>query len=298
MVIYAEYVFLENFIMNFIILSLTGRFAKYSTSKVKLTIAAAISALYAFIIFFPSLRFLFSIVMKLACSMIIIILAFTPDKFKDFFRLLGVFYLITLVFGGAGFAIFYFSNFNGIISNGVFYITDISMKNIFIACGVAYILINFCWGYIQKQITKEKIFMKVKIEINGTVTEVTGMVDTGNSLVDPISQYPVIIVEYDAIVEILPEEIQSLFSDKGIPNLADMTLILSNSKWMTRMRMIPYNALGTDHGMLVGFKPDGVYLEKEEASDIKNVKNIVVAIYNRKLSKAGEYRALLHPDLV
>lgn len=149
MIVYAEYVFFENFIMNFIILSLTGKFSKYPIKKSKLLISSSISALYAFIIFFPSLHFLFSIVMKIACSMIIIVLAFTPYKFKDFFKLLGMFYLITLIFGGAGFAMFYFANFNGIISNGIFYIGDISIKNIFIACGLGYILINFCWGYLQ-----------------------------------------------------------------------------------------------------------------------------------------------------
>ncbi|SNS24336.1 stage II sporulation protein GA (sporulation sigma-E factor processing peptidase) [Anaerovirgula multivorans] len=296
MVVYAEYVFLENFIMNFIILSLTAKFGKHPTKKTKLLIASSISALYAFIIFFPSLHFLFSIIMKIACSMIIIVLAFTPYKFKDFFRLLGVFYLITLVFGGAGFAIFYFSSFNGIISNGIFYISNISIKNIFIACGVGYILINFCWGYFQKQFSREKIIMKIKIEIDGITTEVRGIVDTGNSLVDPISHYPVIIVEYDAIAPLLPSEVQRVFNCSGKPNFTQMALVLNGSNWITRFRMIPYNALGTENGMLLGFKPDQVYIQKE--TDVKNIKEIIVAIYDRKLSKAGEYRALLHPDLI
>lgn len=296
MIIYAEYVFLENFVMNFIILSLTAKFSKHPTKKIKLLIASTISALYAFIIFFPSLHFLFSIIMKIACSMIIIVLAFTPYKFRDFFRLLGVFYLITLIFGGAAFAIFYFSNFKGIISNGIFYITDISEKNIFIACGVGYILINFCWGYLQKQLSREKIFMNIKIEIDGTVAEVTGIVDTGNSLVDPISHYPVIIVEYDAIATLLPSNIQEIFSTSGKSNFAEIALLLNGSNWVTRFRMIPYSALGTENGMLLGFKPDYVYIQKD--TDVKNVKNIIVAIYNRKLSKEGEYKALLHPDLI
>ncbi|AOY77421.1 sigma-E processing peptidase SpoIIGA [Clostridium formicaceticum] len=296
MIVYAEYVFLENFIMNFVILSLTAKFGKNPAKKRKILLASAISALYAFIIFFPSLHFLFSIVMKLACSMMIIILAFTPYKFKEFFRLLGIFYLITLVFGGAGFAIFYFTNFNGIISNGIFYITNISAKNIFIAVGVGYMLINFCWGYLQKQLSKEKILINIKIEIDGATVEVMGIVDTGNSLVDPISKYPVIIVEYDAIIDLLPLEVQRFFSCTGKPNFTQMALLLHGSSWITRFRMIPYNALGTENGMLIGFKPDFVSIQKE--ADSKSIQEIIVAIYDRKLSKAGEYRALLHPDLI
>ena len=296
MIVYAEYVFLENFIMNYIILHLTSKFTKRETSKLKLCLAAAISALYAFVIFFPSLHFLFSMIMKFACSMLIIVIAYTPYKFKDFFRLLGTFYLITLIFGGAGFAMFYFTSFNGIISNGIFYTTDVSLKNIFIACGGAYILINFSWGYIQKQMSKDKIFLKVKIQIHDEIVECIGLVDTGNALKDPLTNYPVIIVEYGTLKCLLPAEISSVFSQAKSPNLDQLSNIYSNLDWVKRIRMIPFKALGTENGMLVGIKPDLVLIENDK--DVKNVTNIIIAIYNNELSKEGEYRALLHPDLL
>ncbi len=207
-----------------------------------------------------------------------------------------MFYLITLVFGGAGFAIFYFTTFNGIISNGIFYTSNISTKNIFIACGLAYILINFCWGYLQKQFSREKIFMKIKIEIDGITAEILGIVDTGNSLVDPISQYPVIVVEYSAIAPLFPLEIQEIFKGNDKPSFEQITLLPRGNNWIKRFRMIPYNALGTENGMLLGFKPDTVYIESEK--NVININEIVVAIYGRKLSKSGDYRALLHPDLI
>lgn len=296
MVVFAEYVFLENFIMNYIILSLTGRFGKASAKKLRLVLASSLGALYAFIIFFPSLHFLFSTLMKFACSMLIIVIAFNPYRFKEFFRLLGIFYLITLVFGGAGFALFYFTSFNGIISNGVFYISNISMKLILLSCGLGYILIEFCWGYIQNQLSKEKIFTQVKIQMGNTMVEVRGLVDTGNSLTDPITRYPVMIVEYEAILDLLPKELQEVFKGSKLPSVDQITLQLENSLWMTRLRIIPFQALGTENGMLMGFKPDSVIVEKE--SEMKQFEEIIIAIYSKKLSKSGDYRALLHPDLV
>lgn len=263
MVVYAEYVFLENFIMNYIILSLTKRFGKAGAKKLRLAMAASVGALYAFIIFFPSLHFLFSAMMKFACSMLIIVIAFNPYRFKDFLRLLGIFYLITMIFGGAGFALFYFTSFNGIISNGVFYISNISMKLILLSCGVGYILIEFCWGYIQNQLSREKIYTQVKIQMGDTMVEVRGLVDTGNSLTDPITRYPVMIVEYDAILDLLPIRLQELFKGSRLPSIDEITLKLENTLWMTRLRIIPYQALGTENGMLMGFKPDSVIVEKE-----------------------------------
>lgn len=296
MIIYAEYVFLENFIMNYFILSLTGKFAKFKSKRIKFIMASSLGALYAFVIFFPSLHFLFSVLMKIACSMLIIIVCFTPYHFRDFFRLMGIFYLITLVFGGAGFALFYFNNFNGIISNGIFYIANISIKNIFISCGVAYILIQFSWGYIQNQLSREKILMDVSIEINTKKADLRGIVDTGNSLTDPISKYPVMIVEYSAIKDILPIEIRDILLDSKIFNLDQIIAQLNGSSWVTRFRIIPYRALGTENGMLIGFKPDNVLIYNDKY--YKDIKDIIVAIYNRNLSKTGDYRALLHPDIV
>ncbi len=296
MVIYAEYVFLENFIMNYFILSLTGKFARFKSKRIKFILASSLGALYAFIIFFPSLHFLFSVLMKIACSMLIIIICFTPYHFKDFFRLLGIFYLITLVFGGAGFALFYFSNFNGIISNGIFYITNISVKNIFVSCGVAYILIQFCWSYIQERLSKEKILMDVSIKINDKKVDLKGIIDTGNSLTDPISKYPVIIVEYSAIENILPIEIKDILLDNQAFNFDQIIAKLSGSSWVTRFRMIPYKALGVENGMLIGFKPDNVLIHNDKY--YKDIKEIVIAIYNKNLSETGDYKALLHPDIV
>jgi stage II sporulation protein GA (sporulation sigma-E factor processing peptidase) len=239
---------------------------------------------------------LFSVLMKIACSMLIIIVCFTPYHFKDFFRLMGIFYLVTLVFGGAGFALFYFNNFNGIISNGIFYIANISIKNIFISCGVAYILIQFSWGYIQDQLSREQILMDVSIEINTKKADLRGIVDTGNSLIDPISKYPVMIVEYNAIKDILPTEIKDILLDNKIFNLEQIITQLNGSSWVTRFRIIPYRALGTENGMLIGFKPDNVLIYNDKY--YRDIKDIIVAIYNRNLSKTGDYRALLHPDIV
>ena len=296
MIVYAEYVFLENFIMNYIILSLTGKFAKYHNKQIMLILGAAFGALYAFVIFFPSLHFLFSVLMKLACSMIIIIVAFTPYKFKDFFRLIGIFYLITLIFGGAGFALFYFTSFNGIVSNGIFYTSSITVKNIFISCGVGYILIKFCWEYIQRQSSKEKIVMDICIDINKEKIILKGLVDTGNSLTDPISKYPVIIVEYNKIEEIFPKEVKEIFTNNHLFSMDKIFENINENHWITRLRIIPYQALGTENGMLIGFKPDNVLIYNEQYH--KDIQDIIVAIYNKKLSKYGDYAALLHPDII
>ncbi len=48
--------------------------------------------------------------------------------------------------------------------------------------------------------------------------------------------------------------------------------------------------------MLIGFKPDNVLVYNDKYC--KDIKEIIIAIYNKSLSKTGDYRALLHPDIV
>ena len=47
--------------------------------------------------------------------------------------------------------------------------------------------------------------------------------------------------------------------------------------------------------MLLGIKIDGMEVEKEE---IHKVQNVIVGIYDKSLTKRGEYRALVGIDMI
>ena len=48
--------------------------------------------------------------------------------------------------------------------------------------------------------------------------------------------------------------------------------------------------------MLIGFKPDKVIIEQIENK--KEIADIIIGIYNSKLSKDESYSALLHPEII
>ncbi|MFZ5965840.1 MAG: sigma-E processing peptidase SpoIIGA [Bacillota bacterium] len=294
--VYGEYLFLENLIMNWFILYLTAYFSKIHTPKFKIWIGAVLGALYAFVVFFPSLSVLCSLVMKIIFSMFMIVVTFTPYKFKDFFKALGIFYLISFMFGGAAFALFYLTDFKGFVSNGIFYVGNISIKILLYSGILSFILIKYCWEYIQVKISRDKMYIPISIEVNNVRSEVKALIDTGNSLQDPLSKYPVIIVEYSAIKEILPIDVQLVFENTADTGLDLLMKIIETSEWMNRFRLIPFKSLGREHGMLVGFKPDCVKLMED--NNFKNIKNIIIGIYTKRLSTNGDYSALLHPDIL
>jgi stage II sporulation protein GA (sporulation sigma-E factor processing peptidase) len=294
--VYGEYLFIENLLMNWLILHLTAYFSKAQIKRYRVWIGAVVGACYAFVIFFPSLKFMYTFVMKIVVSIFIIIITFTPYKFMEFLKTLAIFYLISFMFGGAAFALFYFTDLNGLLSNGIYYMGNFSIKLLIYSGIIAYILIRFCWEYIQVKVSRDKIYIPIKIEVENHSSQLNGLLDTGNALIDPLSKYPVIIVEYDSIKDLLPTDVQNILDNTHDVNLDLISKILQTSEWMNRFRVIPFKSLGKENGMLMGFRPDQVQLKDEK--DLKCIKNIVVGVYTKKLSRNGDYTALLHPDIL
>ena len=81
-------------------------------------------------------------------------------------------------------------------------------------------------------------------------------------------------------------------------NQEPMTVIKEETKkeYLTRLKLIPYSSLGKQNGMLVGIKPEYIEIENEE--QIKKIENVIIGIYNKSLTKKGEYRALVGIELL
>lgn len=296
MEVYLDILIIENIIMNYIILWVTAKFSRESTTYIRLLVSACVGAAYAALVFFPSLEVLYSIVFKILFSFVLVVIAFSPYKSYQFLRLLSIFYTVSFIFGGAAFGLFYFSDFGVVVSNGIFYISDFPVKILLISTVISYVVIKFVWTAIQNKLSKENLYIVIDIIFDDKKINLKALIDTANSLYDPISNFPVIVVEFDAVKNLLPTEVRDIFDKSKENDLSLVTNIVSNSDWISRFRLIPFSSLGKDNGMLIGFKPDEVFIDEIERK--KELKNIIIGIYNKKLSKDESYSALLHPEII
>lgn len=299
MYIYAEYLLLENLIINYAILYITRKFTRTETSKLRLLIASLIGALYTFVVFYPSLKFMTKYIVKISISILIIIIAFNPAKLRKFIKLFATFYVISFAFAGAALALFYFTNVDIYVGHGIFLIKEFSIKNfspkiLVIAIILSGILIKFTWGYLLSRIQKEEVLVNITIELNGVKVDLPALIDTGNSLKDPITEAPVVVVEFSAIKDLLPRNIQRIFYKYKENNLEIISAVMTKSMDEIKFRLIPFKSLGKENGMLLGFKPDKVTLNDND----KNFSNIIIGIYNNNLSTNNDYMALLHPEIL
>lgn len=294
--VYADVILLENLIMNYLILWSTARLTRYSYSKVKLAIASVLGAVYAVLSYFPQYSYLFSFFMKVLFSILIVIVAYTPAYFRLLLKLTAIFYIVSFVFGGAAFGLFYFINGLDLTSNGISFIKDFPVKILIAAIIIGYVTIKYSWDYVQHRIKRERLIIKVELRFEKRQLNLDALVDTGNSLKDPLTNAPVMITDYGIIKELLPDDIQRIFEKSGENDLNAIAEIMSISKWATRFRLIPFKSLGRENGMLVGFKPDMVTIFDNDRKIQLN--NVIAAIYRKDLSRDGEYNALIHPEML
>lgn len=298
MYIYAEYLLIENLIINYIILYVTKRFTRTDTPNIRLIISALVGAIYTLLVFVPGLYFMSNFISKISISILLIIIAYNPIRFKKFVKLFATFYTVSFVFAGGSFALFYLTNSKIYFGKGIFYIKDISGFNpVFLVIGIIISLLFFkiAFQYIYGKLKKQNMYINLTIRLHDRVAKLKGIVDTGNSLMDPITNIPVIIVEFSAIKEILPINIQEIFVRYNENNLNIISEVMYTEDEMIKFRLIPFKSIGKDNGMLLGFKPDEVVLDDDEN---RKITEIVIGIYNNHLTNDNDYVALLHPEII
>ncbi|MCF6465175.1 sigma-E processing peptidase SpoIIGA, partial [Clostridium sp. Cult2] len=262
-----------------------------------LLIASLVGSIYTLVVFFPSLQFMGKFIIKFSVSILMIVLAFNPEKLKIFLRQLSTFYLTSFVFAGTVIGIFYILNNRFIVSKFSFKNSSELYKFLTIGIGLGIILIRNILKNHLIRIGRENCLTNVTISLNNKKTDLVALIDTGNSLKEPISQKPVIIAEYNALKTILPELVKNVYLENKDLDLNFIAKIMEEIGDEINLRLIPFKSLGNNNGILIGFVPDSikVYLDNET----KKLKDdIIVAIYNDKLATDEQYNGLLHPEIL
>ena len=226
-----------------------------------------------------------------------IVVAFNPEKFNLFLKQISVFYFISFIFAGTTIGLYYILNSNIVLSNISFHTSKELIRFLIIGIGLSTILIRYIFKYHRVKMNKENFLTRVTINLNNRRVNLVALIDTGNSLKEPITQKPVIIAEYKAVEPILPDKLKKLYRDNKEFDLNAIGKIMEEIGNEIKLRLIPYKSIGNENGILIGFKPDSVnvYLNDE----IKKMKDdIIVAIYNNKLANDEQYNGLLHPEIL
>ena len=155
---------------------------------------------------------------------------------------------------------------------------------------MGFIIITTAFKNIKGKLTKKDMYCNIRININSKYKYINAIIDTGNFLREPITKTPVIVVERDSLIEIVPDYI--LDNLNQIINGENIDL----KEYTAKVKVIPFTSLGKENGILLGIKADNVLIGKEET--VININNVIIGIYNGNLSRAGKYKALIGLELL
>lgn len=295
MTVYLDIIFLENFILNFIILYAESLVIKEKVKYLKLMLSSLLGAFYVIIYYLINFQSKWNIIFKIILSVVMVYISFMPKSFKEFIKQITFFYLVSFVFGGAALGVIYMVNVGKIsIKNGII-VGNYTLKTIFIGVILAFIIITAAFKFIKNKISKKDLFCDIEIRINQSKINVKAIIDTGNFLKEPITNIPVIVVEKDILKNVVPKEILENIENILGGDLKDIPKSIQN-EYMSKMKVIPFSSLGKQNGMLLGIKADGVVVEID--NEEKYVEKVILGIYTKKLSKKNEYNALLGIDVI
>ncbi|MCL2311348.1 MAG: sigma-E processing peptidase SpoIIGA [Firmicutes bacterium] len=279
-VIYVDILVALNLFVNFFILLAVAKFLYLRHQRWRLVLGALLGAIYSLYIFIPEPILFISFLIKIFMAFTIIIVSFGISKFI-LLRSLVCFCLISFGFSGLNFAMWIaFRPCGMFVKNGVVYF-NISPLVLVTSTLIAYFLIEFMNKFLGKHVCQEA-FYRVKVKFKQKLIEFDAQLDTGNSLKEPFSNLPVILVDQEKIVEILPDKI----------NFEDINFVKKISERLNvPVRLIPFSGI-SENGLLFGFKPDNVIIQTFSGENFE--KEAYIAVCERN----GLKNALIGSDLV
>ena len=296
MTVYLDIVLIENLCMNYIILFATGYILKAKVKHLRLIISALIGGIYSILAYSEILEIYSNIIMKVILSIVMVYVAYKAKNVKILFKQLIIFYLTSFVFGGCSFTLLYFIKPQDILMKDGVLIGTYPLKIALLGGIVGFTITTIAFKVVKHKLSKNDIYCEIEIFLGNNSVKLNAMIDTGNMLKDPITRIPVIVVEKDILYGIIPDKILDNLEKIIGGDVPEYLYEEENVEYISKFRVIPFNSVGKQNGLLLGFKANKVitYINTNE----EELENIIIGIYDKKLSKKNKYNALLGLDIL
>lgn len=281
-VVYIDSLFLLNLVVNYLLLLAAARLAGEIIHRLRLGLGAGLGALYAALIFFPGMGFLLHPLCKLGAAVVMLLCAFGGSR--RLLRVTLVFFGVSAAFGGGIFAIELFGGRGLSLKNGILY-SSMDLRLILLSAAVCYVIISLVFRRIGRNTGPSRELMPAVLTLGGKRVALTALVDTGNTLTDPVTNRPVMVAEGEKLVRLFPEGEAPAMEDLRDP-VAGLER-LSNGNFRGRYRLLPYQAVGVECGLLLAMRLDGAQIGETDYG------GILVALSPNRLSDGGGYSALI-----
>ena len=289
--IYVDILIAINLFVNFFLLVVSKKILHKTVKRYRIFLGSFIGSLFSLTIFIQISSSLLNVFIRLFCSVITVLVTFGYHNIKSYLRAYVTFVIITFIFAGVMLGIWFLFTPPGLVyDNGVVYF-NISSLTLIIATTISYVIITLVSRLFKKeQLTKNTYDIIIKLFSNEVF--VKGIVDTGNTLKDPFSDTPAIVVDYNSIKDLLSDDFKCVFKNFSLEN--EDFKKMQKSKFYQRFRLLPYEVMGGS-GLVPCFMPDQIILINGNQKYV--VEDVIIAVTNGNFT-SDKYGALINPGLV
>lgn len=279
-VIYLDTLFLLNLWLDGLLLTASRRLAGLAPRWRRTIPAAALGGLYASAVFCLPWEWLTAFPARLMAAFGMVWLAVGREKESR--RVFFLFFLLSCTLAGSV-LMMNAAGMGSMATGSGFPVTGGDGRLLMLCGGGEYLLVSLLSRY---QVGKKSKTVTVLLCCEGKKVLLRALRDSGNLLRDPVTGERVMIAEYDGIRPLLSAHPQ--LNQEAILHPAHHTAILGSEWGAAHLRLLPYSALGTEHGLLLGVRLDRMEVEGEV------IPRPMVAVTTQKLSKDGHYQGIIH----
>lgn len=266
-VVYGDILFIINTYVTYALLRVTSLVCKAPASRLRTVAASLLGGAFSFLVLLRGVPEAVIALLRLLFAALLLFVTYYPFEKKKLLKLLGGFFLVNFVFAGLMFALWLFvSPKSMLFCAGVIYF-DIDALTLVVLTAACYAFLSVANLLLRSKAPKGTLF-ELEITLGEKRYSCRALLDTGNSLYEPFSSFPVIVAE------------KRLFGDGfQIPE--------------ERLRLVPCSSVSSQ-SVLRAFRPDNVVIKGIEGET--STDKLYIGLTENGIGNS-EFGALLHPDL-
>ena len=249
MVVYLDRVFLLNLLVDYLLLLSAAQLSGRTLSRLRLLLCAAGGGLYAAATFLPGCGFLRGPLCQLAAGGAMALCAFRGRR-----RPALLFLLLSGGLAGFVLALGLWAGSPTALLHRI-YRGEMNWPLLLGAALCFYLLLRLLLGQGARHGGGERL--KVTISVCGRKQTVTALHDTGNTLRDPVSGRPALVLEREAAEDLWPPDVAAVLASP-LPPEEKMARLHRLGATVT-FTLLPFRSVGVPSGLLLAARSD--YIE-------------------------------------
>lgn len=255
--LYIDVLFLVNFMMDYLLLLLVRKMLRCTATHGNIFLGAVLGSFLTCIVVILPIPYAFFkfVLFHMVVNTFMIRAGLKIKKMREFAKAYIMLYAGGFLLGGVLEALQQY----------------VRVGSLFFAIAIGgYHIVSKLWDFMASVGRINQYRCRVDLYLGEKQCQVTGIIDTGNGLRDPVSYQP---------VSILDKTVARQF-------LGDVK--------MSQVRYVPYHSIGKKEGVLMALTIDRMCVHKEKACWIREP---LIGVSEEMISAKGEYQMILNPNI-